>query len=80
MACETPRVSPQVLATGELSVWFVATISGYEIIVVALAVVALVVLGVTAILGVLTRLVRGVPDEPPPTRRRRWRRRSPGQG
>jgi hypothetical protein len=37
-----------VLATGELSVWFLATISGYEVIVVALAVVALVLLGVSA--------------------------------
>jgi hypothetical protein len=57
-----------------------STISGYEVLVVALAVVALVVLGVSAILGVLTRLVRGVPDEPVPPRRRRWWRRSPGKG
>lgn len=57
----------------------IATISGYEVFVVILAVAALVVLVGSALLGIWARLVRGVPDEPPARRRRvRRGRRSPG--
>jgi hypothetical protein len=57
----------------------IATISGYEVFVVILAVAALVVLVGSALLGIWVRLVRGVPDEPPERGRRgRRRRRSPG--
>jgi hypothetical protein len=62
----------------------IATISGYEVFVVILAVAALVALVGSALLGIWVRLVRGVPDEPPARRRRgragRRRRRSPGAG
>ena len=80
MPCETRSVSTWVRSPDGPWLMVLSTISGYEVLVVALAVVALVVLGVSAILGVLTRLVRGVPDEPVPPRRRRWWRRSPGKG
>lgn len=59
----------------------IATISGYEVFVVVLAVAALVVLVGSAVLGIWVRLVRGVTDEPPDRRRRGRRgRRSPGAG
>lgn len=59
----------------------IATISGYEVFVVILAVAALVVLVGSALLGIWVRLVRGVPEEPLERGRRgRRRRRSPGAG
>ncbi len=51
-----------------------AAISGYEVPIVVLAVVALVVLVGSALLGVYTRLVRGPVERPA-----RRRRRSPGR-
>lgn len=57
-----------------------STVSGYEVLVVALATVGLVVLVISALLGVLNRLVRGHVEEPEPVRRRRWGRRSPSGG
>ena len=51
-----------------------AAISGYEVPIVVLAVIALVVLAGSALLGVYTRLVRGAVQRPA----RRWGR-SPGR-
>lgn len=64
--CETSGVEPIVPAV----------LSGYEIAVVALAVVALVVIVGSSLAGIAARLFRRVPAaERPP---RRGRRRSPG--
>ncbi len=48
-----------------------AVLSGGEVIIVLLAALGLIVLAVTAVAGIVTRLVRGQVAE----RRRRWRRR-----
>lgn len=52
-----------------------SVISGYEVAVVALALVALAVMVGSAVLGILTRLFRPAP--PPDERRGLRRRRSP---
>lgn len=46
-------------------------LSGGEVIIVLFATLGLIVLAVTALVGVVTRLVRGQVDD----RRRLWRRR-----
>jgi hypothetical protein len=56
-----------------------ATLSGTELIVVVLALAALAVIVGSAVLGILTRLRRGLTGEPeaaPPSARRARRRRS----
>ena len=68
-ACETPRVMPVVPAV----------VSGYEIAVVALALVALVVIIGSSLLGIAARFLRRVPAAQQPGRRRR-RRLSAGRG
>lgn len=54
----------------------ISTISGYEVAVVALAVIALLVMVVSALVGIATRLFRSAPPEE--ERRGLRRRRSPG--
>jgi hypothetical protein len=54
----------------------ISVISGYEIAVVALAVIALLVMVVSALVGIATRLFRPAPPE---EERRGLRRRSPGR-
>lgn len=55
----------------------ISVISGYEIAVVALAVIALLVMLVSALVGIATRMFRSAPTEE--DRRGLRRRRSPGR-
>lgn len=64
-----PSVSVNLLTDGVAPTYSLATISGYEVVVVALALVALGVMVGSALLGVVRRFRRGVVDDEEPGRR-----------